>query len=96
MARIRSIKAAIPAATRRAVARRHGVEPGATGVPVFCAYCGAEGRASWFPLHNGRPGAWVHFTLELDHVVAEFNGGDGQPTNIVLACRRCNRSKGHR
>lgn len=32
----------------------------------------------------------------LDHVIPEFLGGSNNEDNIVLACRWCNRSKGHR
>ena len=86
-------KAKIPQATRRAVALAAGVQPGETR-DVPCHYCGALGRVTWFRLASGRPSAWVHFEHELEHVLAEALGGSTDPSNIVLACRPCNRSKG--
>jgi len=90
------VKAAIPQAVRREVALRAGGIPGQT-VPAACTYCGAPGRIYWPNLHSGRPGSWVNFhDLELDHVIPEFKGGPSTADNIVLACRPCNRGKGHR
>lgn len=87
-------KRAIPQATRRAVALAAGGVPGET-VAAMCAYCGIQGAVHWQRLHCGRPGAWVHFSgLELDHVHPERLGGSSTPDNIVLACPRCNRSRG--
>lgn len=89
-------KKAIPQASRRAVAIANGGIPGETTV-AFCVYCGAEGAIWWPRLSDGRPGAWVTFPgLELDHVEPEHTGGEGTPDNLVLACRSCNRKKGHR
>lgn len=88
-------KAAIPERVRREVAKRAGAVPGET-VPAQCTYCDAEGTINWPRLSSGKPGSWVSFTgLELDHVHPEFHGGTATAENIVLACRRCNRSKGH-
>lgn len=94
MARIsRSAKAAykkkaIPAASRRGIAAANGCAPLRT-TDAVCHYCGAPGRIHWITA------SWVWFEgLEMDHVVPEFHGGDSSPANLVLACRRCNRSKG--
>lgn len=96
MARIPFKKAAIPYAVRRGVAVRSGGVPGST-VKAACHYCGATGFIYWPSRQDGSPSGWVHFSdLELDHVVAEFKGGETSVSNIVLACRPCNRSKGHR
>jgi hypothetical protein len=89
-------KRAIPESTRRAVALRYGCEPGATKSDVPCHWCGAAGSITWHRLHSGKPSAWVTFSHELDHLLPEFHGGTGEPDNIVLACRSCNRSRGHR
>lgn len=35
-------------------------------------------------------------TLELDHIYPLVRGGAHDPDNLVVACRRCNRSKGQR
>lgn len=89
-------KRAIPQASRRAVALREGAIPGET-TRICCHYCGAAGSCWWPRLLSGRPGAWVAFTgLELDHVTPESRGGSSDPDNLVLACRTCNRQKGHR
>ena len=89
-------KAAIPAAVRRSVALAAGAVPGKT-TPAPCHYCGAEGSVHWMETGTGRPGGWVALRgLEFDHVVSEFMGGPNTADNIVLACRPCNRRKGHR
>lgn len=88
-------KSAIPERVRREVARREGAVPGET-VEASCHYCPATGTIYWPRLGNGKPGSWVSFSgLELDHVLAEFAGGEAVADNIVLACQPCNRSKGH-
>jgi hypothetical protein len=87
-----SRKLAIPQAARRAVATKYGCEPGETK-DVTCYCCGAPGVIHWWRLANGRPSAWVSFTLEIDHFEAESAGGAADPSNLVLACRPCNRSK---
>jgi 5-methylcytosine-specific restriction endonuclease McrA len=90
-------KTAIPASARRAVASREGGAPKAGGVPAACVYCGAPGSIHWFRLASGRFSGWVTFRgLELDHVEPEAAGGDSSAANLVLACQRCNRSKGIR
>lgn len=89
-------KRAIPASTRRAVALAAGATPG-TSTPIPCTYCGAMGEVWWPRTLKGTPGGWVTLSgLEFDHVIAEYHGGSSEPDNIVLACRPCNRSKGHR
>lgn len=88
-------KRAIPNATRVAVALRYGAVPGIGGLAA-CHYCGRPGRIAWWKRSNGAPSSWVTFTLEMDHVIPEALGGTEDPDNIVLACRRCNRSKGVR
>lgn len=88
-------KSSVPERVRREVAKREGAIPGEV-TPATCHYCGAEGHISWRRLPSGKPGSWVTFSgLELDHVLAEFNGGETTEDNIVLACQPCNRSKGH-
>jgi len=89
-------KRAIPFETRVQIAMRHGCLPGET-ITVRCHYCPATGDIYWPLVGRGipdKPGRWVHFGLELDHVIPEFMGGTNAPDNIVLACRMCNRSKG--
>lgn len=97
MSRIRTIKRAIPNESRRALARRAGCEPG-SAVDAPCHYCGRPGRVCWtWKRLDGTPGQWVTFQgLEIDHVVPEFHGGTSDPENLVLACRPCNRRKGHK
>jgi hypothetical protein len=88
-----SRKLAIPLAARRAIAARYGCEPGGECV-ASCFYCDAPGSVHWFRLRNGRPGSWVYFAgLEIDHIEAESQGGETVAENLVLACRKCNRSK---
>jgi len=83
----------LPNHLRRAVAIKYGCPPGGT-IDVACYYCGAPGSIHWFPLHNGRPSAWVAYGgMEFDHFVPENSGGATSEKNIVLSCRYCNRSK---
>jgi 5-methylcytosine-specific restriction endonuclease McrA len=89
-------KRSIPLATRRAVAIKHGVDPSQEHATVYCWWCDTPGVSFWPRLRNGAPGSWVAFTLELDHVLPESLGGTEDPDNIVLACPRCNHTKGNR
>lgn len=83
-------KQAVPLSVRRELAARAGGEVGQT-TPTSCAYCGADGSITWYP------SGWVYFSdLEMDHVHAEARGGPTVASNLVLACRRCNRKKGAR
>ncbi|MGW4581856.1 HNH endonuclease [Rhodococcus aetherivorans] len=83
-------KGRIPSAVRREVCRRYGAVPGTT-VPAQCAYCSASGTIAW---HLNSPSWPVVDGLEFDHVTAEYKGGTSTASNLVLACRSCNRSKG--
>lgn len=93
-------KPSIPQAVRQAVARKYGHDPTKGEYhPAECYYCGAESSIYWPWLRHprkgkARPGSWVAFGLELDHFLAESQGGPTTAENIVLACRPCNRSKG--
>lgn len=92
---------------RVALALREGVSLGNEG-PVRCHYCRCEGTAHWWRCCVGtareRPSTWVVFvmqdergrieTMEIDHVVPVCRGGRNTAANLVLSCRRCNRSKG--
>jgi HNH endonuclease len=89
-----SRKLAISLEARRALATRYGCEPGGE-CDAACFYCDAPGRVHWFKRRDGRPSSWVYFAgLEIDHVEAEAQGGETKAENFVLACRKCNRSKG--
>lgn len=45
-----------------------------------CVYCGAD--------------PFKHGDIEIDHVWPASRGGTDTVDNLVVACRRCNRSKG--
>ena len=49
---------------------------------LACAYCG----------HSVEDGA----SLSLDHLIPHSHGGTNEPTNLVTACERCNKSRGTR
>lgn len=88
-----SRKLAIPLSARRNLAVKYNCKPGST-IEANCYYCGFQGRIHWQKLSNGKPGSWVYFQgLEIDHLEPESQGGVGEATNLVLACRECNRSK---
>jgi 5-methylcytosine-specific restriction endonuclease McrA len=90
MVYIAPVKKAIPQEVRRAVARRAGAT-GQGKYVIGCCYCGKRGEIHWMTR------CWVYFRdLDLDHVIPESRGGVACDDNIVLACTRCNRSKGFR
>ena len=83
-------KATIPGFVRVHLAKQYGCILGER-CPAWCVYCGASGEVIWWS------GQWVTFDqLEMDHIFPEFLGGAMSVENIVLACRKCNRSKGHK
>lgn len=89
-----SRKTPVPLRERRAIATKYGCEPGQS-MSADCYYCGMRGQIIWHRLSNGKPSSWVQFSgLEIDHFVSENQGGSTQSSNLVLACRECNRSKG--
>lgn len=88
------VKKAITAEQRRQLATRYGCQPGQT-IDACCAYCGVGGQITWFVQPRGK--GWVSFSgLEMDHVVAEYKGGETHHDNLTLACVNCNRSKSHK
>lgn len=86
-------KRAVTNAVRREVCARAGVKLGDVDKPVQCHYCDAIGYVDWLPHYPTRP---IIGGLEFDHVIPEFYGGPTTADNLVLACRPCNRRKGHR
>lgn len=89
-------KPTIPAASRQALARRHGWTPGECRIAIECHWCGASGYIRGFTTFRGRLSTWFAADLEVDHVHPVHLGGTHDPENLVFACRRCNRSKGHK
>lgn len=88
-----SRKVSIPFSERQGLARKYGCEPGGEA-DANCYYCGEQGRVHWTRRRDGKPSGWVYFSgLEIDHFVAEADGGQAVTENFVLACRRCNRTK---
>ena len=88
-------KKAIPNKSRREIAMRYGCRPGQGSAVADCHYCGKQSQIHWPLLYSGKPSSWVTFTdLEIDHYQPELHGGKASSDNLVLACRRCNRTKG--
>lgn len=79
----------LPNWVRRAVCTRYGAAPGLR-IDVKCHYCDHVGFIDWWDNYP----YWPTLSLEFDHYIPEHAGGVSLPGNIVLACRRCNRSKG--
>lgn len=50
----------------------------------YCCYCGRE--TNDIPEHN--------LQATLDHVIPRSMGGEDTPENTVMACAKCNRSRG--
>lgn len=87
-------KQPIPEQVRRDVAARYGCSIGGR-VLARCAYCLGNGEIEWFaPCHRPGKGRVALLGLEFDHVIPESLGGLSVESNLVLACRPCNRSKG--
>jgi 5-methylcytosine-specific restriction endonuclease McrA len=52
-----------------------------------CVFCGVK--------HLGiYPDRQVKAILEVEHIVPVSRGGTNDPSNLTVACRRCNRKKG--
>lgn len=86
-------KKAVTAEERRLLAKTHGCLPGKS-VIAACIYCEAQGKIHW--VLQDRGDGWVQFEgLEIEHIHPEYLGGTGG-SNLSLACRKCNRSKGFR
>ena len=87
-------KRSIPFQARHDLAKKYGCDPG-KNVEVACYYCGKHGRIHWWNLSSGEPSSWIVFPgLEIDHFNPEIDGHEARVENLVLACQRCNRSKG--
>ena len=93
--KLRRRKKAIPSFERAVIALRHGCAAGETK-SVPCHWCGRVGSIHWFITPRSVLGWVATLNLEFDHVVPEFLGGPPTAANLVLACRRCNRSRGWR
>ena len=88
-------KSRIPNAVKVAVATRYGCRPGGV-LRVKCAFCDGIGEIIWKSGVKGTPITEVRLiALEWDHFIPEFNGGETTEENLVLACRACNRARGH-
>lgn len=86
-------KVNIPNSARQGVAAKYGCLPGENKA-AECYYCGEKGMITWWRTRKGKPSNWISFSLELDHLVAESKDGANHANNIILSCRKCNRSKG--
>ena len=88
------MKEFIPTHIRRQVIKRDR---------CICQYCGKQGK---FTTHYGprviekvkyyKYPYYREIAFEIDHVIPEILGGKTELTNLVLACRSCNRKKGHK
>lgn len=89
-------KRTVPAAVRRQVALKYGCEPGCEKTAT-CYACKAAGNIKWWLTGKNVASGWVSFSgLELSHFTPEHQSGEPTTENIVLCCRFCNRSMGHR
>ena len=61
------------------------------GGKVICANCGVECVPSLQSMKAVTPSPKE---VQVDHKIAEFNGGSGTPENGQVLCRACNRAKG--
>jgi len=86
----------VPDSVRRHLAAKYGCPPGGA-IAVPCHYCGKVAEMMWWRRMDGKPGYRVTFGgHEMDHLIPEILGGPTTAANLVLACQRCNRRKGHK
>jgi 5-methylcytosine-specific restriction endonuclease McrA len=88
-------KVTIPNSLRRKIAEKYNCKPGKSKSNE-CYFCGEKGNIQWFNKSNGTPSGWVSFSHEMAHIIPEVDNGPTNETNLVLACRSCNRSMGPR
>jgi hypothetical protein len=88
-------KVSVPALVRKKLAEKYGCKQGESK-EIECYFCGSKGHIHWSRKMGGLPGSWIGFTHEISHLVPESNGGATNESNLVLACRNCNRSMGVR
>lgn len=92
-------KRTIPQRLRTAVAiRDEGMcqKCGKTG-KIICdgVCCMAYEKEDIEYLSKGRGGVGIHgLSFDVGHIISEFNGGEIVLENLILLCRRCNRSMG--
>lgn len=90
-----------------ALVSRVGIVQGQEG-PIYCSYCFTDGSAYWrtdreveawrrrWNVRILRPNHRILVSLEIDHVVPLFRGGEHDESNMVFACARCNGSKSYK
>jgi len=59
-----------------------------------CRYCGRTGLVEP-PRGRGYNAAEAPYITSLDHWLPRAKGGNWEPSNLVLACAKCNTEKGH-
>lgn len=95
-------KKVLPEKVRKDVIKRCGPQ---------CFYCGKEGFATsrfgksvvlekepykkWINEYDGTF-IFEHKAMHFDHVIPIMKGGPDTVDNVVIACERCNKSKGTR
>ena len=80
------MKSGVPGALRRVVFREGGYR---------CAECGLGGREERFRGGGyGYPTAVKGVYLSIDHIIARFNGGSSDRSNLRILCTPCNTKKG--
>jgi hypothetical protein len=84
----------VPLWVRIEVAARLGWRPGVERWRVRCNWCEVVGNLVWWP-PKVRGSGYVALSagMEWDHLLPLARGGTTIPTNIVISCRRCNRSR---
>jgi 5-methylcytosine-specific restriction endonuclease McrA len=87
MTRLNPRRKNIPGPLRRELAKKYGAEFGKVS-PANCYWCNEPGQIYW----THTPG-WVCFSLEIDHLTPLARGGEDEISNLVLACRKCNRGR---
>jgi hypothetical protein len=63
---------------------------------TYCGYMAYEKAPAWAGKGSGSSSGIYrgYISFEIDHILAEYSGGELNPENLQLACRTCNRSKG--
>lgn len=82
-------RTAVPINQKRALAHRLGCRPG-HAIHVRCWYCDAPGEIHW----TARPNRVRIYGVEIEHKHHVYRGGSHHVDNLMLACARCNSSRG--
>lgn len=91
------IQQQLSAGERAKVCARYGIKVNEGWQHVPCHWCGdASIRVAWSMTGKQTAGWATGWGAEFDHLIPLSKGGPNTAENVVIACRRCNRSRCNR